>query len=114
MKLLKELKLFYFVLVLLVLHSCSLCYAEKSYTITEAQMTELKKLQTEYRELQTDYEQPQKDLKTQTDDLKNSLKTLKKQELKKNVSVGCVCFSVGFGVGCCVGSLVYFTACLIK
>lgn len=110
MKLLKELKLFYFVLVLLVLHSCSLCYAEKSYTITEAQMTELKKLQTEYRELQTDYEQLQKDLKTQTDDLKNSLKILKKQELKNNVRIGCVCF----GVGCCVGSLVYFTACLIK
>lgn len=110
MKFLKNLKLFYFVLVLLVLHSCSLCYAEKSYTITEAQMTELKKLQAEYRELQTDYEQLQKDLKTQTDDLKNSLKTLKKQELKKNVSVGCVCFSVG----CAVGSLVYFTACLIK
>ena len=110
MKFLKNLKLAYFVLALLVLHSCSLCYAEKSYTITEAQMTELKKLQTEYRELQTEYEQLQNDLKTQTEDLKNSLKTLKKQELKKNVSIGCVCF----GCGCAVGSLVYFTACLIK
>ena len=111
MKLLKELKLLYLVLVLLVLHSCSLCYAEKSYTITEAQMTELKKLQTEYRELQTDYEQLQKDLKTQTDDLKNSLKTLKKQERKNNVRIGCVCFGVGCSAGVVAGVII---SCLVK
>lgn len=111
MKFLKNLKLAYFVLVLLVLHSCSLCYAEKSYTITETQLNELKILRTEYRELQKNYETLQTDLKTQTDDLKSSLKTLKEQERKNNVRIGCVCFGVGCGAGVVAGVIV---SCLIK
>jgi len=94
----QRLRFLYLVLGLLLLHSCSLCYAEKTYTITESQFQELNQIMTDLKTSQKDLNEQNERLKMQIQDLNKSSEKSKRQVLKTEIKIG----AVSFGCGCLV------------